>query len=163
MQGYTNSINTIRNYSTGGKTKTNRKTLTWTLKIRVRAITTNKQLRPEMFVRNTVTARGIIQNNTECRSHQRRGRAHSTSVRNNKSCRPWNHQKKFTIVNIIKCLPREWLNLSEITKECFQCLMWINFKICTQCSRFSSLSQRAESRLITEVCWSNTQAMNICR
>ena len=71
--------------------------------------------------------------------------------------------KNVTIVNIIKCLPRRWLNLPEITKECFQCLMWIHFKICTQCWRFSSLLQLAESRLITEICWSATQAMNICR
>ena len=47
-----------------------------------------------MFVRNTVSARGIIQNNTECRSHQRRGRAQSTSVRNDKSCRPWERERE---------------------------------------------------------------------
>ena len=40
------------------------------------------QLRPEMFVKNIVSSKGAIQNNTECRSHQRRGRhrAQSTSV-----------------------------------------------------------------------------------
>ena len=64
MQGYTNSINTIKNYSTGEKNKAKNSNLN-TKKYAAEQITSNKQLRPEMFVRNTVSARGIIQNNTE--------------------------------------------------------------------------------------------------
>ena len=87
MKGYTNSVNTIKNYSTGKKNTKQNKLEPEHAKYASEQITTNKQLRPEMFVRNTVSAMGI-QNNTECRSHQRRGRAQSTSVRNNKSVHP---------------------------------------------------------------------------
>ena len=88
MQGYTNSVNTIKNYSTGKKTTKQNKLEPEHTKYASEQITTNKQLTPEMFVRNTVSAMGIIQNNTECRSHHRRGRAQATSVHNNKSCHP---------------------------------------------------------------------------